>query len=129
GLGAVLSAHPQFTFALRLGGLVYVGWLGWKILSSTGLGTAEAKTNGFAGAFALQWINPKAWAAAFGVVTTFSAVAAAPRGPLVIAAIFFILLIPATLVWSAFGAGIRRVLGSGRALRLFNLGMAALIAA
>jgi threonine/homoserine/homoserine lactone efflux protein len=127
GLGALVAAHPQFALALRTGGLIYVGWLVWKILSASELGTAEAKPIGFVGAFALQWINPKAWAMALGVVTTFSAVATAPNGPLRIAAIFFILLIPATLVWSAFGAGIRRLLGSGRALHIFNWCMAALI--
>jgi threonine/homoserine/homoserine lactone efflux protein len=129
GLGAVMAAWPQFALALRVGGLVYIAWLVWKILSAAELRTAEAKPIGFAGAFFLQWINPKAWAMALGVVTTFSAVVTAPNGPLVTAAIFFLLLIPATLVWSAFGAGIRKLLGSGRALRLFNLCMAALIVA
>lgn len=127
GLGTLIAAHPHFGLALRAGGIVYVAWLVGKILSASELGAAEAKPIGFLGGFALQWINPKAWAMALGVATTFAAVAAAPHGPLVIAAIFFLLLIPATLVWSAFGAGIRRLLGAGTAFRVFNWSMATLV--
>ena len=130
GLGALVAAHATFGLALRVGGLVYVAWLIWKILSASELRpTLDAKPIGFIGAFALQWINPKAWAMALGVVSTFSAIVATPNGTAAIAAIFFVLLIPATLLWSAFGAGMRRMLGRGLAFRIFNWTMAALIIA
>jgi threonine/homoserine/homoserine lactone efflux protein len=130
GLGALVTGHPNFALMLRVGGLVYVAWLIWKILSASELGASkDVKPIGFVSAFALQWINPKAWAAALGVVSTFSPVAAAPNGAPVIAAIFFFMLIPATLLWSAFGSAMRKILGSGFAFRLFNWAMAALILA
>lgn len=130
GLGTLVSTHPNFGLALKIGGLIYVSWLIWKILSASELRmSVNAKPIGFVGAFALQWINPKAWAMALGVVSAFSAIAAAPNGTLTIAAIFFVLLIPATLLWSAFGAGMSRLLGRGLAFRIFNWTMAALIAA
>jgi threonine/homoserine/homoserine lactone efflux protein len=128
GLGTLVAAHPNFGLALRVGGLIYVAWLIWKILSASEFRTsADAKPIGFIGTFALQWINPKAWAMALGIVSAFSPIAAAPNGAIIIAAIFFVLLIPATLLWSAFGAGMSRLLGRGLAFRIFNWTMAALI--
>src|ERR1044071_5415864 len=40
GLGAVVASHPNFTVALRVGGLIYVAWLIWKILSASELGAS-----------------------------------------------------------------------------------------
>lgn len=127
GLGSVLAAHPGVGFALKLAGLFYVVWLVVRIVQTTELKGAGSRQVGFFEAFGLQMVNPKAWAMALGATTTFSSIVAANFGPIIIASVFFALLIPATLVWSLFGASMKHFLGTGLPLRIFNLVMAGLI--
>jgi threonine/homoserine/homoserine lactone efflux protein len=69
-------------------------------------------------------VNPKAWIIALSAVATFTAgwVEAA-----VLAAIFVAVTLPVTAGWTLVGVGAARVLRSRRALRGFNLLMAALL--
>ena len=133
GLGAVVLSHAALVVALKWAGAAFLVWLAWKIASApidTGSGTqAERRVTGFVGAFALQWLNPKAWL----VCTGASAAYLRPDDPLLqqalqIAAMFFIVTLPCGFVWLGFGTAARRLLAAPRFQRGFNVAMGLLLA-
>ena len=76
-----------------------------------------------------QWVNPKAWTLALGVITAFTTVGGHLTAELSIIVLVFIVTTTSSLaVWCLFGVAIRRLLTSPRALRTTNLAMAALVA-
>jgi threonine/homoserine/homoserine lactone efflux protein len=127
GAGGVLRARPWLEEALRWVGAAYLLWLAWRIAAAEpGVDGAPASGHplSFWGAALFQWVNPKAWIIALSAVATFTAgwVEAA-----VLAAIFVAVTLPVTAGWTLVGVGAARVLRSRRALRGFNLLMAALL--
>ena len=71
----------------------------------------------FTQAVLFQWVNPKAWAVAFGAMAGFQDPAMAFRDAAVIAATFGVLSLPISLAWAAGGAMLRRMF-QGRALNI-----------
>ena len=83
---------------------------------------------GFMGAALFQWINPKAWIMAVATTATYASPEHGLAGQvLVFAALFAVLCVPCTLLWSLLGAGAGRVLRSPMQFRAFNAVMAALL--
>src|SRR5256885_6627636 len=72
GLGAVFERLPVIYTALKYLGAAYLVWLAWKIAGSGGIdgGNAGTRPFGFWQAAAFQWVNPKAWIMAIGVIAT-----------------------------------------------------------
>jgi threonine/homoserine/homoserine lactone efflux protein len=137
GMGEALRSWRWLHEVLRWVGAAYMLWLAWKI------GTAEPDPAGldnpgggsrpltFLQAALFQWVNPKAWVAALGAIaayTTATGMALVAQAAL-LAAIFFIVTLPVVAGWTLVGVGAARVLRSRRALRMFNLAMAALLVA
>jgi len=129
GLGAVFERLPVIYTVLKYLGAAYLVWLAWKIAGSGGIdgGNAGARPFGFWQAAAFQWVNPKAWIMAIGVIATYT-----PREDffinLVLAALVLgIVNYPSVSVWTLFGSAVGRALRSPQALRRFNWGMAALL--
>jgi len=72
GLGGLFMASPQFAWAVRLFGLTYIVYLGWKIMKMQ-LSTPDAnKRFTFVEGLFLHPTNPKSWAMA---VVGFSQIA------------------------------------------------------
>lgn len=132
GLGELFKAYPLAYGVLRYVGASYLLYLAWKIANSGPLTSAEPGTRkplGFWGAAAFQWVNPKAWVMAVGVVATYT-----PQNGffanLVIATIVCgVVNLPSIGVWVTFGTALRRVLHKPWAVRAFNVGMALLLVA
>jgi threonine/homoserine/homoserine lactone efflux protein len=129
GLGAVFEREPRIYTGLKYLGAVYLAWLAWKIAGSSGvdLGRSGARPFGFWQAAAFQWVNPKAWVMAIGVIATYT-----PRENfflnLVLAAVVMGLVnYPSVSVWTLFGSAVGRALRSPQALRRFNWAMAGLL--
>jgi threonine/homoserine/homoserine lactone efflux protein len=132
GLGSLLHDSPILYQALKWGGVAFLLWLSWKIATA---GRDEETSGGkrpvgFWGAAAFQWVNPKSWlvsASAAGAYLHASAgaifVQAASFG-----LIFLLAALPSCFVWLAFGATVQRFLHGGRAARIFNIAMGALLA-
>jgi threonine/homoserine/homoserine lactone efflux protein len=132
GLAAVLVEVPLVFTALRWLGAAVLLWLAWRIATSRPSDTTRQQpTVGFVGAAAFQWVNPKSWLACASAAATYvdaGSGSALPQAA-ALAGLFAAVALPCLLVWLAFGAAVQRALRSPRALRIFNLAMAGLLAA
>ncbi len=132
GAGQVLRAHPWAEDALRWTGAAYMLWLAVKIARADPVpadpGQRAARPLGFAQAALFQWVNPKAWITAISAVVTYTTGGGALLGEAaVLAAIFFVVSVPSTTLWTLVGVGAARLLRTKRALRRFSLAMAGLL--
>lgn len=133
--GSPLVANPHVHDVLKWVGVAYLLWLAWKIA------TARREADGAPGAASgrpltlvqgalFQLVNPKLWVIAGSAIVTYiggedgTFVSAA-----VLALIFGIVTFPAGVLWTLIGVGAGRLLSTDRAMRLFNLVMAALLVA
>ena len=126
GLSQLFDRLPVLHMMLRYGGGAYMLWLAWKIARSgpVGEGKAGSKPMSFLSAAAFQWVNPKAWVMAVGAMSAYAAVAPFPWNVVLVTSLFAALGFPSCGVWVLFGAGLKRVLTTARAVRAFNLAMA-----
>lgn len=133
GLTEVFHRYPWTFQALNLVGVAYLLYLAWRIGTSSH-SEREVQVQRpltFSQAALFQWVNPKAWVMAAGACSVYIDPSAreAPQLALV-TLIFFLVAVPTTLTWTAFGAVIGRTLASSPTrLRLFNILMGLLLAA
>lgn len=130
GLGTLILGHPPLVTVLKLGGSAFLLWLSWRIATAAAYGPAAAQSAvGFPAAFAFQWVNPKSWLVS---VSAAGAYLQANGGALAqafgFAALFFAAALPCGAVWLAFGSATRRLLGTPRLHRAFNILMGVLLA-
>lgn len=129
GLAAPLAAFPGALHWMRWVGVVWIGWIAWQVATSPPPGEGAAKPPmGLMAAALFQWINPKAWLLALGVITVW----ANPAAPLVpqyaaMAAIFGLVTLPSCVVWVVLGEQAGRLLRRDWQVRVFNIAMAALL--
>lgn len=140
GLGQIFQSSEIFRETLRWAGAALLLWIGWRIGSAsptirsadgpeaeTGKGIGSRPFT-FLEAAGFQWINPKAWAMAIGVVSTYLA----GREPLVealtAASAYVIAGLTSAHGWAAFGSSIQRLLSTESRMRVFNIAMGAMVA-
>jgi threonine/homoserine/homoserine lactone efflux protein len=131
GLSGLVLGQPFILQLLQWVGIGYLLWLAWK-LATAGRSEATGKQGsmGFWQAAAFQWVNPKSWlvsASAVGAYLQADAGSALAQS-LSFGALFVLAALPSCFVWLAFGAALQRFLHSEQTLRLFNVGMGALLA-
>ncbi len=132
GLGGLFKAFPVLHEILKWVGAAYLVWLAVKVGRSKSLsgGASSGKPISFLGAAAFQWVNPKAWAMALTAVTLYLPPGGSYLANLLVAALTFAgINAPCVACWLSFGIGMRRFLDNPKALRAFNLVMAALLIA
>jgi len=131
GLGAFFAAYPVAYEVLKYAGAAYLLYLAWRIATAAGVHGAASRARPFTflQAAAFQWVNAKAWVMAIGAVTAYAGIAPFPMNTILIAAIFALLGVASSFTWVLFGTGLSRVIGDPRSIRIFNLVMAALLAA
>lgn len=130
GVGQIFQLWPPAYTLLKIGAVLYMLYLAWKIA-----GAAPPEGRGGAGrpftflqAAAFQWVNPKAWTMALGAVTAYAPDKSAWSYALVAAA-FLTVNLPSVAFWAVLGQEMRRFLTSARRLRIFNGTMAVLLIA
>ncbi len=135
GAGDLLRAAPSMHEILRWAGAAYLLWLAVRIATASpavrdGGGKRGSKPLSFIQAALFQWVNPKGWVIAISAVVTFTNAgsSALPKAA-ALAAIFFVVILPALAFWTLTGVGAARVLRTARAMRTFNLAMASLLVA
>ncbi len=127
GLGAIFAAYPVVYTILKYAGALYLLYLAWMIAMAGPVENEEAASGRpltFAQAAAFQWVNPKGWVMAVGAVSAYAGIAAFPYNMMVIAALFCVLGVLSSALWTALGQSLRRLLTDARAVRVFNAVMA-----
>lgn len=121
GLGGLFMASPRLALAMKVAGMTYILYLGWKLLSMTLSARAVDRRFSFAEGVVLHPLNPKSWAMS---VVGFSMLAD-PSVPLwrevavfVPTFLFFQVLFHST--WGLAGSVILRTLKSGGVLVAVN---------
>ncbi|WP_280191621.1 LysE family translocator [Delftia sp. PS-11] len=129
GLGAIFERMPIIYSVLKYLGAAYLVWLAWKIAGSAGIdrGSAGARPFSFWQAAAFQWVNPKAWIMAIGVIATYTPREDFFTNLILSALVLGVVNYPSVSVWTLFGSAVGRALRSAQALRRFNWCMAGLL--
>jgi threonine/homoserine/homoserine lactone efflux protein len=131
GLAQVLIAYPGLHGGLKIIGALYLLYLAWRLARAGDPGAAEPtqqRALTFMEAALFQWLNPKAWTLAVGVVTAFTTSGdALIRELVIIIAIFSVMIIATLSVWALFGVAIRTFLSSERQRRIVNYCMSAAV--
>ena len=131
GLAVPVSRSTLLQTAMRWAGVAWLLVLAWKIAHAPPLapGPRAPARIGFWGAFAVQWVNPKAWIMALATAATYTAAGIAPiRQVPVLAALFVLIGLPTLTFWALIGAGAGRRLTTPGRQRVFNRIMGALLA-
>ncbi|KOF55202.1 MULTISPECIES: LysE family translocator [unclassified Achromobacter] len=131
GLGSVFQRIPALYTVLKYAGALYLLYLAWKIANAGAMedGTVRGKPFTFLQAAAFQWVNPKAWVMAVGVVATYTPQAGFFANLVLATVVCGIVNLPSVGIWVAFGTALRRLLHKAWAVRAFNVTMALLLVA
>lgn len=129
GLGQLFVAEPRIYTALQYVGAAYLLWLAWKIAGAGAVepGQCGGQPLNFWQAAAFQWVNPKAWIMAVGVVATYTPREGFFVNLLLSALVLGLVNYPCISVWTLFGRSVGRALRTRQALRVFNGLMAGLL--
>ncbi len=131
GLGSFVLGNPLILQILKWGGIAFLLWLSWKIATAgRSETTGEHEVVGFWRAAAFQWVNPKSWPVSASAVGTYlqAQAGSALQQSIAFGMLFVLAALPSCFVWLAFGAGLQRFLRTERAMRVFNVGMGAVLA-
>lgn len=75
GLESIFINHPTLHTVIKVVGGVYMLWLAFKIILSSNFDDEKSSEPlSFTQAALFQWINPKAWIMAIGVISTYTVV-------------------------------------------------------
>lgn len=131
GLGSVFRQVPVLYTVLKYVGAAYLLYLAWKIANSGGVeeGEVRGKPMTFLQAAAFQWVNPKAWVMAVGIIATYTPQAGFFANLVIATLVCGIVNLPSIGIWVTFGTALRRVLHKPWAIRAFNITMALLLVA
>ena len=132
GLGALFIAYPVLQTVLKYAGIAYLIYLAGLIAMSGPVTPGQDNQRGpmtFWAAVLFQWINVKGWVMAIGIVTAYSAVASFPWNIAIQAALMFIMGALSSVAWTLSGSSLRSLMTSPKAVRAFNIVMAALLLA
>jgi len=138
GAAEPLRAWPWLHEALRWVGAAYMLWLAWHIAAAEPVvATADSRPGAerrgkpmtFLQGALFQWVNPKAWVIAGGTVVTYITATGAAFWvqAAMLGLVFFATTVVFVSLWTGVGAGVARVLRTPRAVRRFNVAMAALL--
>ncbi|MET1115560.1 MAG: LysE family translocator [Comamonas sp.] len=129
GLCATLDRMPLLYTLMRYLAGLYLLWLAWCIAHSGTAGRRQALPQPlrFWQGMALQWVNPKTWMMAVGVVATYTSREGYFSQLLLASAVLALVSFPSISMWTLCGQWVARTLRSPAALRRFNRAMAALL--
>lgn len=131
GLGTLFQQLPWLYTFLKYAGALYLLYLAWKIASSGPMegGSTRGRPFTFLQAALFQWVNPKAWVMAVGVIATYTPQSGFYWNLALAAAVCCVVNLPSIGIWAAFGMALQRLLHRPRAIRMFNVGMGMLLVA
>ena len=131
GLGQILQSNPTVYTILKFVSAGYVFWLAWKIARSRSLAPGDRdemeKPISFVQAALFQLVNPKAWAVALIVTVSYTNPDRYLASLILMILIFAVVNLPSISVWAGSGVVLRRFIGDGHKLVMFNILMAFLL--
>jgi threonine/homoserine/homoserine lactone efflux protein len=132
GLGTVFVTYPVLQTVLKYAGAAYLVYLAANIAMSGPVTPDQDNTRGpmtFWGAAMFQWINVKGWVMVIGTITAYAEIASFPWNITIQVMLSLLLGAVSCSIWALFGSALRPVLTSPKAVRAFNVVMAALLLA
>ncbi len=131
GLGEILQKSPTIYTVLRFLCAGYIFWLAWKIARSRSFGQDKERSMekpvSFGQGALLQLLNPKAWAVALIVTVSYTNPDDYFFSLVLMILVFAIVNLPSISFWALSGQVLRRVLGEGKKIVIFNIAMAVLL--
>ena len=132
GLGTIFVAYPVLQTVLKYAGAAYLIYLAAAIALSEPVMPGQDNGRGpmsFWAAVLFQWVNVKGWVMVIGTITAYAGIASFPWN-IVIQVVFCLLVgVASTSIWTLSGSSLRLFMISPRAVRAFNIVMAALLLA
>jgi threonine/homoserine/homoserine lactone efflux protein len=129
GLVQLFDLYPITYQILKVVSVVYLGYLAFKIATSSRLESktsSTAKPFSFMQAASFQWVNPKAWTMALTAISVYS-----PNDQFdsiaLVAIIFGLINLPCICCWTTLGQKLSKYLKNEKHLTLFNRSMASLL--
>lgn len=131
GLGTVFQTLPIIQTLMKLAAILYLSHLVWGLARADGIEGAAGLSRPirFIEAALFQWINPKAWLIMVSAVALYTPVEGFFTNLVTIATLIGLISVMSASLWAGFGRFMRQLLRSRLRIRLFNLTMAALLAA
>ncbi|MEQ4619388.1 MAG: LysE family translocator [Corticimicrobacter sp.] len=131
GLGTLFQTWPVLHDILKILSAVYLLYLAWRIATAGPVTTAEhsGRPFSFIQAALFQWVNPKAWTMALGVIAVYVPQQDFLTNLLLSALLCGLVNLPSISVWTLFGMALRRWLRQPGVVRAFNVLMALLLVA
>ena len=132
GFGAIFIAYPLLQTVLKYAGAAYLVYLAATIALSEPIKSGEEtgrRPMTFWGAALFQWVNVKGWVMVIGTITAYAGIASFPWNIAIQVVLCLLLGVVSTSIWTLSGSSLRSLMTSQRAVRAFNLAMAALLLA
>lgn len=128
-LETIFQYMPWFDSLMKWVCITYLVWLAWRIGSDTTPigGGGETHPYGLLRATYTQWVNPKIWIVAVGIVSAYLPPDTQWQRVALMCAGFFIISMPCQMLWTLGGQALQRYLQSPGHLRIFNVSMALLL--
>jgi threonine/homoserine/homoserine lactone efflux protein len=132
GLGTIFITYPVLQTILKYAGAAYLIYLAAAIAMSEPVTPGQdnrRRPMTFWGAVLFQWVNVKGWVMVIGTITAYAGIARFPWNIMIQVALNLFLGVLATSIWTLSGSSLRSLLTSRKAVRAFNIVMAALLLA
>ena len=130
GFGAIFVAYPILQTILKYAGAGYLVYLAAMIAISEPVTPGQdtgRRPMTFWGAVLFQWVNVKGWVMVIGTITAYAGIASFPWNIAIQVAVCLLLGVAATSIWTLSGSSLRSLMTSPKAVRGFNIVMAALL--
>ena len=134
GIGSMLERFPTVYSVLRVIAACYLVYLAYRIATAPVTKNPQVlrgRPLSFIRAALFQWVNPKTWVMAVGVVAAFAHASGSAYvvEVLVIALVFLIFGTPCTTAWLLAGMSLSRIFSKPLHLRVLNVALALLLVA
>lgn len=132
GFGTIFVAYPVLQTILKYAGAAYLIYLAAAIAISEPVTPGQDNGRGpmtFWGAVLFQWVNVKGWVMVIGTITAYAGIASFPWNIVIQVVLCLLLGVVAPSIWTLSGSSLRSLMTSRRAVRAFNIVMAALLLA
>jgi threonine/homoserine/homoserine lactone efflux protein len=132
GFGSIFVAYPVLQTILKFAGAAYLVYLAAAIAMSEPVKPGEdsgRRPMTFWGAALFQWVNVKGWVMVIGTITAYAGIARFPWNMVIQVVVCLLLGVVSTSIWTLSGSSLRVLMASPRAVRAFNIVMAALLLA